>query len=930
MTTPDCSPTASEIPAAPACATAALGPEDSGLLCELHRIRLAVAKATAEVRSGRRTALPGGAVFLDDGRVLCRERDRGDSRYPYGADGFNFWVTANGHMHANRGLFFHFLPAHDGDEPSIAFFAGLLRADRETCRAISILPVPFLPSDAEQVVDRYTILGHDAAYFVAQTRELLTALRVFVSSSHPDGPQIHFSLVVLNLTDGPLEAFTSSMINPFCRHQFAETNEDRWFKTVRVKRSGDRSADLPPFEVTTNEDLNRFQSITNYALIRRAIAMQDKDSKERQLSLLHDLESSAWPHPAAVAVQHCTSRLGYVGTPRRGLATAEFLSTGRFRRDIAVTAFNDLAVAGDLLRFVLPERGSFRCDYEFSTPPDEVSHARQAARLLDPNEVDRIPRSVTEQSTAGGDLALWFGPSRATDLNSTILNHFVGFLKKQVAVCAQLKGYMHPAPNSLIGIRDVFQAIEGHLYDQPAEARAKIIEALGFVLTDGRCPRQYSLPANGAPGRADLREFVDQGAWVISAVHTYLCVTGDLAILQESVGYHRASPGDPSALEPADDRDSVLEHLLRIIDFLDQQRDTATGLVRALYGDWNDALDGLGASTQPGQSFGTGVSVMTSLQLYRNCAELLEILKHIAFDHRGEPTARLQRIRDELRAGLLRFAVVSDDVQRRIVHGWGDQMTYFVGSFRDSDGLARDGLTSNAFWALSDMLKADPTLKSDILGALDRLDSPYGLKTFEPGFAPDAPGVGRITKLPLGSAENGAVYIHASTFGIAAQFCMGEARRAWEQIIKILPFSAHHREPSHSPFVMPNSYVENADLNLTGQSMNDWQTGCSNVLLKLLIRYVFGFDPGLINLRIAPAAWRPFETLILEARAQGRRIRVTCSHGGVSHRRVHINGLEVRELVWDENLGVLAASIPYAALRESGLNEIAVIDPIAG
>jgi cellobiose phosphorylase len=284
-------------------------------------------------------------------------------------------------------------------------------------------------------------------------------------------------------------------------------------------------------------------------------------------------------------------------------------------------------------------------------------------------------------------------------------------------------------------------------------------------------------------------------------------------------------------------------------------------------------------------------------------------------------------MKEELKAGLMRFAVKTDNARHRIVHGWGDGMSYFVGSFRDSDGLARDGLTSNAFWVLSGMLDADRSFKSDILAAFDRLDSQYGLKTFAPGFAPNAPGVGRITKLPLGSAENGAVYIHATTFAIAALFRMGEPRRAWEQIIRILPFSLHHRDPSHSPFVMPNSYVDNPDLNLTGQSMNDWQTACSNVLLKLLIRYVFGYDPGLDHVRIAPASWRPFESHALEATAQGRRLRLTCAYGNVRERTIQVNGNDYKPLTWDENLGATVASIPYSALSETRINEIVVIDP---
>ncbi len=61
-----------------------------------------------EIREGEVRRLPGNVAFLGDGRVLCRQRSRGDSRYPYGSNGFNFWVNASGYMHANRGFVFPF------------------------------------------------------------------------------------------------------------------------------------------------------------------------------------------------------------------------------------------------------------------------------------------------------------------------------------------------------------------------------------------------------------------------------------------------------------------------------------------------------------------------------------------------------------------------------------------------------------------------------------------------------------------------------------------------------------------------------------------------------------------------------------------------------------------------------------------------------
>lgn len=435
-------------------------------------------------------------------------------------------------------------------------------------------------------------------------------------------------------------------------------------------------------------------------------------------------------------------------------------------------------------------------------------------------------------------------------------------------------------------------------------------------------------PRREFQGAADLREYIDQGVWAISAVYTYLAVTGDTSLLSEQVGYQQVCADDPKAMHPTEEKDSVLEHLIRIMDYLSRQRDPETGLVLAMYGDWNDAIDGLGLSPDSTSSFGTGVSVMTSLQFYRNCLEMSEILALFAAGRFTKQGNHYHQLSQQLLEGLKEYAVVSHDDEQRIVHGWGDHRSYFVGSFYDCDGQQRDGLTSNAFWVLSGVLREDPSMREHLIAALERLDSPFGLKTFEPGFGPEAQGVGRIIKMPIGSAENGAAYLHATTFGIAALFQIGEPQKAWEQIAKIVPFAPHHQELSHSPFVMPNSYAYNPELNLTGQSMDDWQTGSSNVLLKLLIRHVFGFEPTLSTLRIAPAQWFPFEAFEFQGVAHGREVKITYQRDKVASRQVYLNGELLSTEAPDELSGIPVAAIPYAALDADAANEVRVVDPL--
>lgn len=79
-----------------------------------------------------------------------------------------------------------------------------------------------------------------------------------------------------------------------------------------------------------------------------------------------------------------------------------------------------------------------------------------------------------------------FEDGKEDSLSAEVMNAFVEQLKKQVEFCATIKGYIQLSAGSLIGIRDVFQALEGYMIWQPEAARAKMLEALSFTDPSGR------------------------------------------------------------------------------------------------------------------------------------------------------------------------------------------------------------------------------------------------------------------------------------------------------------------------------------------------------------------------------------------------------------------------------------------------------------
>lgn len=833
-------------------------------------------KITSDKEFASKIALPGNTFFIENDEILTIPREDGDSRYPYGSEGFNFWAYSSGYMHCNDGLFSPFLRAGDGQEPKIAFFAGITK-DEEQYEVVSLLPVPIMGND-EKDLQRYTIFTKSSVYYITEVKDFCFAVRVFV-----DGEKnIYFTASAENLSDSPKQFYISSYFNPFLMHDIVENGENKWFRYVQYCK--DKNEDgLGTFVIRTNEDLSRTVSLSNYGILLRNHEL-GQGSK-----ILHHEET--------------TSRYQYVGGTRSSLSTPRSLKKGTFGEPRHKCEFTEIGIAGDIVHIELNGKESFRYDISLKY----LEHRREELNLEeytenkpDKNHIDTLLKNMEKlESEKHQVLTCKVRNEKEGPVKDNIFNSFFENLKKQVEFCSLIKGYVQLSAGSLIGIRDVFQALEGLLIWQPEAARKKMLEALSFVAPNGRCPRQYSLPSGeGIAPAMDLRPFIDQGVWVISTIISYLRYTKDFEFLKEDCGYYDIVDEKKKIVIKSDIRDSVLDHMFKIMNYLITNRDTEkTGCVLALYGDWNDALDGLGVSSDPNKEYGTGVSVMASLQVYQNLHEMIELIGLLDSEKYKEYIVTYKKVAEEIREGLEKYAVIkNNEGHERIVHGWGDNMSYYVGGFNDPDQKSRYSLTSNAFWVLSKLYDEDMSIKDTILKAFENLDSKYGLKTFEPHFEPGTKGVGRIYKLPKGTAENGATYIHASVFAVSALFRMGCPEEAWEQLFKLFPFT--HEYVSCSPFVMPNSYGYNKEKFIDGESMLDWQTGSSNVMFKLLMKYVFGISPEFEGIWIQPAAWVPFEGFEVSINIGGCNVKMIYKSNNSADRIFKVNGIE-KESIFD-------------------------------
>lgn len=788
--------------------------------------------------------------FLEDGRVLCLDRENGVSRFPYGTDGFTLWAYSSGYISINESTFYLVLPSEEGKEPYLAFYAGEKQKDG------SFIPISLLgrgKNALEKDIERFCVYGKDCVYYLTKTKNCYYGVRIFVTNRK----EVSFSVYAHCYKNKEVEIYLSSFMNCLFKYANGESMETKWFKKCQYANQ--------TFSFESPEDIDRKTHVLNFGVIHREYVLKTPTNE-----------------------QNTTSRSVYVGGKENQLSCALPLMNGVFKKNKNVTHFTDSAVAGDLLSYHLNKDEKVIVNYVMTYTHQEEVYHMQKKETLSFMDIEQLLKArnqeLRHQSKSKAMLHFDFSMWNQDKINTSVLNRFLEYVIYQTEYCGLAKN----SGALFLGVRDVMQQIEAALIWNPKACRNKILEVLSFIDSSGNPPRQYSIPPENANPAMDLRDFIDQGVWIISTIYTYLAYTGDYSILKEKIGYYDRVPGGVILSKR---RDTVLDHMLQVMDYLMKHIDPNTKCLRAMYGDWNDALDGLGVSSDPTQLYGNGVSVMASFQFYMNLNEMIDLLTHI--NQHVDYIETYTKVREELIEGIKKFAIVEKDNQKKILHGWGENRSYLVGSFADVDKESRDSLTANSFYVLSGFSKLDVVEKKNILRAYQNLDSKYGLRTFAPYFKEAVVGVGRIVHLPKGTAENGATYIHATLFAILSLFMMGEEEKAYEQLEKVLPIT--HEMLTTTPFVMPNSYSYNEEEDMDGESMSDWYTGSANTLIKTLIKGAFGIFASLDGVTIDLRSYIASQKAMCSLKIRNANIRLIYEKGSGESMQVLVNGNEVQD-----------------------------------
>ncbi len=771
------------------------------------------------VQTGKKNAIAEPHYFLEDESVLAYPRTKGDTRQPYVMDGRLLWAYACGYLRELDGQFTIFPEAKEGEEPTIAIFANV------EGKLVSLLGMPILEN--ESVSNRYTVFNEHSVFYFTELEHISFAVRVFLA----DNKDLILSVAALPERGAPEQITISSYFNPYLRND--NSNHTLWFRYFKEARVTDQNTILFDVSEGNRRDCNIFHKGI------RQFAIQGAEVLYREQT---------------------TARSQFAGGINCTLNNARVARDCKIENPIHCKAFDDFAIAGDVTTIKLS--GPARLEYRFATSHESVAFSGDYTDEL----YARIDHPMKS------DLHYEVERVSSVPFSARVLSEFLRKVQYQSNICAlgkDLGGGGH------IGYRDVAQHLEQSLIWNAEDTRKKIEVVFSHMFPNGRAPRTFSIPTPGLVSRMDLSDYIDMGIWMINCMDYYLRYTGDFDFLNTELGYYELVDEDAGIVRPSKIRDSLLSHLIRSADWLVENIVPETGCLRMRYADWNDAIDTIGKPLDPGKRFGDGVSVMATLQAYDNFTMMNRILKKVGGYE--EKIASYEKAQATIKEGFFKNAIQEKDGERRVLHGWGDKMSFFVGSFHDVDGKSRVSSTSVSAFANSGLY--DQSYEKDIIKACERLDDKYGLRTFDVPFDPDSAGtVGRIGKLPAGTAENAATYIHAAMFLTHALYHIGLEEMANEQIKKLLPIS--YKWVDKTPYIMQNAYCYNPRINVDGTALNDWFTGSGALVMKIFITDLFGIQPQDDELILAPAERSFLEKFRVELPVHGKKVRIFAEKTG--------------------------------------------------
>lgn len=419
----------------------------------------------------------------------------------------------------------------------------------------------------------------------------------------------------------------------------------------------------------------------------------------------------------------------------------------------------------------------------------------------------------------------------------------------------------------MMGYRDVFQDAWGHLLVNPQDSKKYILEALGYMYEDGRCPRQY----DKFSGLLDAHDFMDSPTWIPYTVCDYIKETGDFALLDTVVGYYKSEK-----------KDTVLDHILLSLDYLYNSRGK-NGLILMRDGDWLDGLTGI-------NKFGEATTVWGTIATFNAQNLIVELCENIGKND----------IAEMLRTRSAEYKEIVNTV------GWDGN--WYTRAFIDDEPIGSHTCHEGKIyinpqsWALLSGICDDPEKIKKIYRSISiYLDTMYGPQLLAPAYTKYGEKCGRLQRQRPGTFANSAIYLHGAAFKVAADCAVGNYDGAYDLLSRILPghYDNCDSRRTSEPYSVGNVYYGVVHP-CHGMNLYTWFTATPSWLIHCGFDYLLGVKADYDGIKIEPHNIADWDEYKVNKFAQGTNYEISFKKG--EDKGIFVDGKKIEgNIVKSEN-----------------------------